>query len=62
MNITPLGFAAEWSLNWIERQPMRSTHDENNYWRQQELKTQYIKMSVNGVSTICGLVSMVFHQ
>jgi len=36
--------------------------DEINYGRQQIMNGQYIKMSVNGESTICGLVSTVIHQ
>jgi hypothetical protein len=60
--ITPLGFAIGLSLNQVERQPTKSNQDENTYGRQHMLNGQYLKMSVNGVSTICGHVSMVFHQ
>jgi len=58
----PLGFATGLSLNQAESQLLQSNQDENNYGRQQMLNGQYIKMSVNGVSTICGLVSTVIHQ
>jgi len=60
--ITPLGFATGPSLNQAERQPVKSNHDENNYGRQQMLNGQYIKISVNRASTICGLVSTVIHR
>jgi len=60
--IIPLGFAAGPSLNHAERQPMKSNEDENNYRRQQMMNGQYITMSVNGASTICGVVSTVIHQ
>jgi len=41
---------------------IRSNHDENKYrWRQMK-NEQYIEMSVNGVSMICGLVSTVIHK
>jgi hypothetical protein len=50
------------SLNQAESQPVQSNQDENNYGRQQMMNGQYIKMSVNGASTICGLVSTVIHQ
>jgi hypothetical protein len=58
----PLGFATGLSLNQAESQPVQSNQDENNYGQQQMMNGEYIKMSVNGVSTICGLVSMVIHQ
>jgi len=60
--MTPLGFATGWSLNHPESQPVKSNQDENNYQRQQMLNGQYIKISVNGASTICGLVSTVIHK
>jgi hypothetical protein len=60
--ITPLGFATGLSLNQAESQPVQSNQDEHNYGRQQMLNGQYIKMSVNGASTMCGLVSTVIHQ
>jgi len=60
--MTPLGFATGLSLNPAESQPVQSHQDENNYGRQQMINGQYIKMSVNGASTICGLVSTVIHQ
>jgi hypothetical protein len=60
--MTPLGFATGLSLNQAESQPVQSNQDENNYGRQQMTNGQYIKMSVNGVSTICGLVSTIIHQ
>jgi len=58
----PLGFATGPSLNHVERQPMKSKQDDNNSGMQFMLNGQYIEMRVNGVSTICGLVSTVFHQ
>jgi len=61
-NVPTLSFATGPSLNLSERQSIISNHDENNYWGQQMLNGQYIKMSVNGVSMICGLVSMVIEQ
>jgi hypothetical protein len=60
--MTPLGFATGLSLNQAESQPVQSNQDENNYGRQQMMNGQYIKMSVNGASTICGLVSTVIHH
>jgi hypothetical protein len=60
--MTPLGFATGLSLNQAESQPVQSNQDENNYGRQQMMNGQYIKMSVNGASMICGLVSTVIHQ
>jgi len=60
--IMPLGFATGPSLNQAEKQPIKSNQDEYNYRRQQMLNGQYIKMSVNGASTICGLVSTVIHH
>jgi hypothetical protein len=60
--MTPPGFATGLSLNQAESQPVQSNQDENNYERQQMVNGQYIKMSVNGASTICGLVSTVIHQ
>jgi len=60
--ITPLSFATGLSLNQAERQPIKSNQDENNYRQQQMLNGQYIKMSINGASTMCGLVSMVIYH
>jgi hypothetical protein len=60
--MTPLGFATGLSLNQAESQPVQSNQDENNYGRQQMMNGQYIKVSVNGASTICGLVTTVIHQ
>jgi len=60
--MTPLGFATGLSLNQAESQPVQSNQDENDYGRQQMVNGQYIKMSVNGASTICGVVSTVIHQ
>jgi hypothetical protein len=62
MIITPLGFATWLSLNPAESQPVQSDQDENNYGSQQMLNGQYITMSVNGMSTICGLVRTVIYQ
>jgi len=59
--MTPLGFATRLTLNQTESQPVQSNQDENNYGRQQMLNGQYIEMSVNRASTICGLVSTVIH-
>jgi len=60
--ITLLGFATGLSLNHAARLPIKSNQDENSYRRQQMSNGQYIEMSVNGASTICGHVNMVFHQ
>jgi len=60
--ITPLGFATGPSLNQVESLPLKSNQDESLYGRQQMFKGQYIKISVNGASTICGHVNMVIHQ
>jgi len=60
--MTPLGFATGLSHNQAESQPVQSNQDEINYGRQQMMNGQYIKMSVNGASTICGLVSTVIDQ
>jgi len=59
--MTPLSFATGLSLNQAENQAVQSNQDENNYGRQQMLNGQYITMSVNGASTISGLVSTVIH-
>jgi len=59
--MTQLGFATGLSLNRAESQMVQSNQDENNYGWQQLLNGQCIKMSVNGASTICGLVSTVIH-
>ena len=61
-NVTALGCVTRPSLNLAERQPICSNHDENYDPWQQMLNEQYIKMSVNGASTICGVVSMVIKQ
>jgi hypothetical protein len=55
----PLGFATGPSLNHAERQTVESNQDAHNYRRQQLLNGQYVKMSVPGASTICGLVNPV---
>jgi hypothetical protein len=60
--MTLLGFATGLSPNQAESQPVQSNQDENNYGWQQMMNGQYIKMSVNGVSTICGLVSTLIQQ
>jgi len=60
--MTPLGFATGLSLNQAESQPVQSNQDENKYGRQKMMNGQYIKLSVNGASTIGGLVSTVIHQ
>jgi hypothetical protein len=60
--MTLLGFATGLSFNQAESQPVQSNQDANNYGWQQKMNGQYIKMSVNGASTICGLVSTVIHQ
>jgi len=62
MIIMPIGFATVPSLTPAERQLVNSNQDENNYRRQQMMNGQYITMSINGGSTICGLASMVIHQ
>jgi len=60
--MTPLGFATGLSLKQAESQPAQSNQDEYNYGRQEVMNGQYIKMSVNEASTICGLVSRIIHQ
>jgi len=60
--ITPLGFATGPSLNQAERLLIKSNQDENTYGRQQMFNGQYIKMSVNGASMICGHVNIVIRQ
>jgi hypothetical protein len=60
--MTLIGFATGLSLNQAESQPVQSNQDENNYGQQQMMNGQYIKMSVNGASMICGLVSTLIHQ
>jgi len=55
-------FATGLSLNQAESQLVQSNHDENIYGRQQMLDGEYLKMSVNGASTIGGLVSTVIKQ
>jgi len=60
--ITPLGFATGPSLNQAERLPIKSNQAENTYGWQQIFSGQYIKICVNGASTICGDVHMVIHS
>jgi hypothetical protein len=57
-----LRFATGPSLNHSERPLIKSNQDEINYQQQQMMNGQYIIMSVNGGSTICGLVSSVIYQ
>jgi len=57
-----LGFATGPSLNQAERQSIKSNQDEYNYRPLQMLNGQYIEMSVNEASTICGLVCTVIHK
>jgi hypothetical protein len=52
-----LGFATGPSLNHAERLPIKSKKDENTYGLHQMFNGQYIKMSVNGASTIFSLAS-----
>jgi len=61
-NVTALGFATGPNLNLCESLPWSSNHDENYYRWQQMLNGQYITMSVNGASMICGYVSTVITQ
>jgi hypothetical protein len=58
-NVTALGFATEPNLNWSDRLPLSSNHDENYYRWQQMLIGQYIKMMVNRALMIGGFVSTV---
>ena len=62
MNIIGLGFATGLSLNLGERQPVSPNNYSYNYQWQQILTRQYIKMSLNGASTIFGLVRKVLVQ
>jgi len=61
-NVTALGFATGPSLNPWEGLPRSSDHDGNYYRCQQVFNGQYIEMSVNGASMICGCVSSVLTQ
>jgi hypothetical protein len=61
-NVTALGFATGPSCDVSERQPISSNHNEHYYQWQQMLNGQYIKMSVNEASRICGLLSTVIAQ
>jgi hypothetical protein len=54
-----LGFATGPSFNPSEQQPISSKNDENSYQWRLLLKGQYLMMSVNGASTICGFVCTV---
>jgi hypothetical protein len=58
----PLGFTIGLSFNLAEIQPIKANLGENNYRQQQMLNRQYIKLTVNRASTICGLESTVIHQ
>jgi hypothetical protein len=60
--IMPLGFTTGPTLNQVERLPIKSNQDENTYGQYQMFNGQYIKMNVNGASTIYGHVNMVIHQ
>jgi len=62
MNVTAHSFVTGQSLDVAESLPICSNHDENYYRWQQMLNGQYIKNSVNGASTICGVVSAVIEQ
>jgi len=57
--IMMLGFATGPRHKRVARQSIMSHHDENNYGLQQMLNAQCIKMSINGASTICGVVNTV---
>ena len=61
-NVTALGFATGPSLDLSERLPTCPNLDDNYYRWQQLLNGQYIKMSINGASTICSFVSTVIQQ
>jgi len=61
-NVTVLGFAPRPRLNLSEGLPMSSNHDENFYQWQHMFNGQYITMSVNGASKICGCESTVIKQ
>jgi hypothetical protein len=62
MNVIALGLATWPSLNLSERLQLSSNNDNNHYRSQLMLRGQFIKLSVNGVSTIWGLVSTVIEQ
>jgi hypothetical protein len=57
-----VGFVTGLNLNLAEREIISSNHDESNYEWQQMLNGQYMKMRLNGVSMICGLVDKVIVQ
>ena len=61
-NVTALSFPTGPCLNRSERLPICSNNDKNNYRSQQMLDGQYIKLSVNRASTICGFESTVIKQ
>jgi len=61
-NINGLSFAKESDLDQAERQLISSNKYECNYRWQHMLNEQYMTMSVSGVSTIIGLVSMVIDK
>jgi hypothetical protein len=60
-NVTVLGFATWPHLNRSARQPISSSHDENNYRWQSMWTLQYPKVNLNGASTICGIVGTVIN-
>jgi len=62
MNISWLGFAKGSFLDLAKRQPIRTNNHESNYRWQQIVNGQYIKMGVNGVSMMFGLVDMVIDK
>jgi len=61
-DLTGLGFAKGPSLIQAEWQPISSNNYQSSYQWQQILNGQYIKMSVNGASTIICLVSTIIEK
>ena len=61
-NVTVLGLATGPILNRSERLRIRSNNDEYCYRWQQILTAQYIEISVNGASTMCGFERKVIAQ
>jgi hypothetical protein len=50
------------SLNQAEMQPIIWNDNQCNYWWQNILNTQHIKMSINGVSTLIRLLCTAIYK
>ena len=60
--ICGLSIAKRPSLNLSLRQPINGSNDESNYWWQQILSRQFIKMSVNRASMAFDLERLTFEK